>query len=210
MQYAVEGLTLQQLKDRVTPGKADGDMRGVPKALYDTQVYPIGGPVGPLTFFTNAAAAGRFITNMDQAGTLPNPEFFVVQYIAMDILGIQPGAFARLADVYSILFGLPAGVGGAPYALLRYNSQEWGPWPLSQMHSTGGPTGFAANFALGALVEYANNGIPGSGGIWIGGALILQPLKAFSLNLEWSALAPITNAAQIRVSLWGMHYYQIT
>ena len=208
MRYDVQGLTMEQLKDRVTPNKVAGktDMRGVPKPLYDTQVYPIGGTAAPLTFFTNAAAAGRFLTNMDQAGQLPNPEFFVVEYIALDILGIAPGNVANLADVHSILFGLTPSVAGAPYALLRYNSQEWGPWPLSQMHATGGPVGFSTR----AGVEYANPGVPGSGGIWIGGALTLQPLKAFSLNIEWAAAAPVTAALQLRVSMWGTHYYQIT
>ena len=206
MRYDVQGLTMEQLKDRVTPNKVQGrtDMRGVPKCLYDTQVYPIGGTAAPLTFFTNAAAAGRFITNMDQAGQLPNPEFFIVEYIALDILGIEPGNVDHLRDVYRVLFG--TGVGGAPFALFRYNSQEWGPWPVSQMHATGGPVGFSTR----AAVEYANPGVPGSGGIWIGGALTLQPLKAFSLNLEWSAAAAVTAALQLRVSMWGTHYYQIT
>lgn len=203
MMYPIKGMTFSELKARVTPNKTEGDTRGVPKPLYDTQTYPLAG-VDTLTFFTQAAAAGRFLTNMDQAGQLPNPEFFIVQYITLDILGIEPGNVDHLRDVYRVLYG--TGTAGAPYALLRYNSQEWGPWNVSSMCSSGGPTGFTTRTG----VEYANSGIPGQCGIWIGGALTLQPLKAFSLDLRWSAPAAVTANLQLKVSMHGTHYYQIT
>lgn len=199
MRYEIEGQTFEQLEKKVTPR----GMRGVPKPLYSTQDYPTAG-VETLTFFTQAASAGRYLTNMDQAGQLPDPEFFVAQYLCLDVLGIEPGDVDNLRDVYRILFG--TGTGGAPYALLRYNSQEWGPWMVSQMGGTGGPVGFTTRTAE----EFANNGIPGQGGLYLGGSLVLQPGKAFSLDLRWSAAAAVTADLQLRVSLIGTHYYQVS
>lgn len=199
MQFPIEGMGMDQLTQRVTPR----GMRAVPKPLYSTQTYPAAG-VETLTFFTTAAQQGRFLTNMDQAGQLPNPEFFIAWWMTLDILGAEPDNVPLLRDVYRVLFG--TGTGGAPYALLRYNSQEWGPWMVSSMASSGGPTGFTTRTAT----EYANSGVPGHGGIYLGGALTLAPLKAFSLDLRWSAQAAVTNPLQLRVGLHGVHYYQIT
>lgn len=198
MRYEVQGMNAQELERRVTPR----GMRGVPKSLYDTQTY-VSGTTETLTFFTQAAAAGRFVTNMDQAGQLPAPEYFIVQYICLDVLDAEPGDATNLRDVHRILFGQAS---AGPYALFRYNSQEWGPWELSRLGGTGGPTGFTTRTAT----EYANNGIPGQCGLWMGGALTLQPLKAFSMDMRWASAVTLTADRRIRAALVGTHYYQIT
>ncbi|KKM21392.1 hypothetical protein LCGC14_1635860 [marine sediment metagenome] len=204
-QFPIQGYNLVQLEELVTPGKQALDMQAVPQPLYDTQTY-VNATTQELTFFTTAAAGGDWLTNMEVAGQLPNPDFFVIQYMTMDIIGLPPGDEDNLLDYYRLLFG--TGVLGAPYVSARLKSKDYGPWPLSYLNGTGGPTGFTTRTA----VEYANNGVPGQAGVWIGGAIVIPPLVSWSMRMRWSAPVTLAKGAnvQLRLNLEGTRYRSIS
>jgi len=201
------GLTVDQLTKAVSPG-GKGDMEGVPMPLYDTQQYA-STVTTQLTFFaaTAAAGAGLFQTNMTQAGQLPNPDFHVIQCITLDVIGLDPvvGTGTNDQDLYYILNGITAGQ--SPYASLKFASKDYGPWPITALHGTGGVTGPVA--AVAAAPENANNSVP-DGGVWIGGAIVIPPLQAFSLDIRWPAAVTLTTTPLwLKVGLWGTYYRQI-
>jgi hypothetical protein len=202
--FPIQGYNQEQLTELVTPNKQPYDMQATPQPLYSTQTY-VSGTTQELTFFTAAAVGGEWLTNMEVAGQLPNPDFFIIQYMTMDIIGLPPGNADNLLDTYRLLFG--TGVLGAPYATARLSSKDYGPWPLSFFGSSGGPTGFSTRTA----VEYANSQVPGVGGVYIGGAIVIPPLQAWSMRMRWSA--PVTLAlganVQLRLNLHGTKYRQI-
>lgn len=209
MKYDIIGYTRDQLEKRVTPGKVAGDMEGVPQPLYDTQTFT-SATTTSLTFFTTAAATGLWNTNMRQGGQLPNPDFFIVQFMTLDVIGLDPvvGVGTNDQDLNLVLFG-PLAATGAPYGIFHYASKDYGPWPLSAFHGTGGVTGSAGGIAATGIPENANNSIP-DGGVWIGGAITIPPLQAFSLDLRWAATVTLTTSPlYLRVGLWGTYYRSI-
>lgn len=201
------GLNVDQLTKSVSPG-GKGDMEGVPMPLYDTQQY-VSTVTTSLTFFTLAAAAGNFASNMTQGGQLPNPDFHVVQCITLDVMGLDPvvGATTNDQDLYYILNGITAGQ--SPFVSLKFASKDYGPWPITALHGTGGVTGSLFGTAAGTPVENANNSVP-DGGVWIGGAIVIPPLQAFSVTIQWPAAVTLTTTPLwLKVGLWGTYYRQI-
>jgi len=78
---------LADLANRFAVNRA-GQYEVITRALYDHQVYPAAGNVPQMTFFgTPYTANGRTLadTNMEQGGTLPSPQQFMVQSIAVTI-----------------------------------------------------------------------------------------------------------------------------
>jgi hypothetical protein len=110
-----------------------GQFEGVRQSLYDFQIYPTAG-VTQLTFFavprgqgqsshTGYAAAGTVKslvdTNMEQAGTLPNPKSFLVESIEVFF---EPGSVSTASlfttqVVYSFIAVPTAGVPAAAGAM---------------------------------------------------------------------------------------------
>ncbi len=202
--FPIQGYSLEDLTELVTPNKQDYDMQAVPMPLYSTQLFE-SGATQELTFFTTPGAGGEWLTNMTTGGQLPNPDFMIIQYMTMDVLGLPPGDAANLQTMYELTHG--TGLLGGPYATARLSSKDYGPWPLTFFGASGGPTGFSTRTGT----EYANNSIPGASGVFIGGAITIPPLQAWSMRMRWSA--PVTLAiganVQLRLNLHGTYYRQI-
>lgn len=212
MNHPVIPHTMDELGKLGTPGpNVSGNMEALPYELYDTQTFT-SAVTTSLTFFTQADTANGFLTNMSQGGQLPNPDMFMPYYATLDILGAPPGNFARLADMYNLLFG--TGAAGAPYATFSYASKTYpgrGGYALDSLSGNGGPTGFSTR----AAVEYANNGFVGAGGFSFGqdregnASILILPLQAFSWQLRWSAAVTLTANVQIKMTMHGTYYRQI-
>lgn len=211
MQFPVIPHNMQELEKLGTPQALQGNMEAVPYELYDTQTF-VQGTTTALTFFTQPDTANGFLTNMKQGGQLPNPDMFMPYVTTLDIIGVEPGDFARLRDLYRLIFG--TGTAGAPYATFSYATKTYpgsGGYGLPTLSSAGGPTGFTTRTA----VEYANSGIPGQGGLRFGmdaegnSSILILPLQAFSWQLRWSAPVTLTADVQIKMTMHGTYYRQI-
>lgn len=206
MRFPIEPMTLAELRALTKPQPVEGgNMEAVPMPLYDTQLYTSATTV-VATFF-GATQNSDFLSSLAQGGQLPDPDFFRIYSISMDILGLEPASNQTNArDVHRILYG--QGLLGAPFAVIRFAGKTYGPWPLSAFHGTGGPTGYKATTVTNVGTEVANNGFP-DGGLWIGGAITLPPLQAFQLRVEWSAPVTLAGNVQLRMTMWGTRYREI-
>jgi hypothetical protein len=199
--------TMQDLEAIGTPGSVKGNMEALEFELYDTQVYTSAATL-QLTFFTAADVANGMVTNMRAAGQLPNPDFFAPRVVTLDVIGAAPGNFARLTDMYDLVYGTTAGQ--APYSQFFYAGKEYCHFSLASIHAAGGPTGFTTVNAT----EYANNGIIGRGrsmGIGPDGdpSIFVLPLQAFRWVLNWPGAVTLTGNVAIRLGMHGTYYRQI-
>jgi hypothetical protein len=202
-------LTRSQLDELVSPSDAQ-QPEVIPWQLYDTASIATSA-AGPFALFT-ALNADKTLCNMEGPGQLPDPQYFVVHYIACDFL-VAPVATAlagepnaALADVAKILWTCRATVE------VNFGNKRYGPFSLTLCHATGGPTfsgygyGTAANGTSAGIV---NNGIPGSGGFPVGGALIIPAKMGFDVTIRLGAAATLSATRQVRMSLIGALYRKV-
>lgn len=182
---------------RSTPG---GNMEAYRHILYDTQTYPAAGAAAPLTFF-QVTNADRTLSNMEQAGTLPDPKFLQLWYVSCDIIlpvaaDAAPQQLQDLANLISV---------GRPIFSLIISDKEYGPWPLSFLHCSGGVVGFgyAAAAVAATATEYGNNGIM-DGGFCTDGAIVIPPKVGFNATIRWGNPQAVLADTLIRVNLDGV------
>lgn len=182
----------------------------VPWALYDTQSVA-NAAAGPFTYFT-ALNVDKTLSNMEGPGQLPDPQYFVVHYLACDILQI-PTATAlanepnqALANVENLLKTCRA------TATFNMSNKRYGPFPLTMCHATGGATGSGYGYgtaANGTSTFVVNNGNPGSGGFPFCGALIIPPKIGFDVTLNLGAAATLSATVNVRLTLVGALYRRV-
>lgn len=208
MRWNLVPMTYKQLEDAAYPLVA-----GIPETLpwwwFDTQTYPAAG-INELVYFVTPPAAGDVtLSNWVQAGTLPDPMFFA-------IYGIQADIFSAAAPFATTAAGGPTGaiddMGLIDFVArgvltVRLSQKDYGPWPLTAFHGTGGPVGFGwGTFTAEESIQYANHGIFDGGG-WIGGSIIIPPKTDFSIRIRFQpTLIPVTVAKNIRVTMTGTLY----
>jgi hypothetical protein len=182
----------------------------VPYQLYDTQNIA-NAATGPFTFFT-ALNNDKTLSNVESAGSFPDPQYFIVHYIAADFLQVPTATTLAnepnqaLANVENILKTCRATI------TLSISNKAYGPFSLTMCHSTGGATfsgygyGTAANGTSSGAV---NNGIPGSGGFPVGGAIVIPPKVNYSVTVNLSTAATVSATVPVRVSLLGVLYRRV-
>lgn len=182
----------------------------VPWALYDTAAVA-NAAAGPFTFFT-ALNVDKTLCNMEGPGQLPDPQYFVVHYLAADFLQIPQVTAAAtpntaLANVENLL--------KTCRATFEFNmsNKKYGPFPLTMCHATGGTTGFGYSegaVAAGTSEAAVNNGVPGSGGFPFCGALIIPPKIGFDVTVRLGAAATVAIATyNLRLTLVGALYRRV-
>lgn len=204
-------LTKQQLENIAYPELAS-QPEVVPWQLYDTQSIANGGG-GPFTFFVNQNN-DKTLSNMEGPGQLPDQQYFQIFYIAADFLQVPTATplanepNQALANVENILKTCRATMS------INLANKNFGPWSLMTAHSTGGATfsgygyGTAANGNSSGVV---NNGIPGSGGFPLSGALVIPPKNGFFLTISFApgVTATLSATVQLRMSLVGNLYRRV-
>ena len=156
----------------------------VPAVLYDTLTYTDNSTTS-LRFFqqTNVALD---ISNMKQSGMLSNPEAFLIQNIRIffraQINTVDMGASAAaLAGVENDKVLLA----NSGIARLQIGNKNYGPWPMWMLPAAAGWVG-----SLAAAGAEAASQVSGYGQL-VGPLyplfpnLMLSPLQAFVLILEW-------------------------
>jgi len=192
------------------------DYEGIRQSLYDSQTYAAAGQTS-LTFFQvpiGQAGKTRADTNMETAGTLPQPKNFLAESIELHILpAIDPSAvdggvvgdgseFAN--DVYKILSAgfLELFIGSKTYLteapLMKFPPKTR--MELSAAESVAiGDAGAAINFRD---VYAAGSGRP----YYLDPAILLEPTQNFNVSLNWPTAVAISADLRIFVSMDGVLY----
>lgn len=180
----------------------------LPWVLYDTQAWTTA-VTTTQTYFTTVQN-DKTLGNMEGPGQLPDPQYFEIHYIGCDFL-LSPNSVAAVAaagplnDIAQFLF--------AQRGTWTFNvsNKRVGPFPLSFLHASGGPTGYLAitNAAAAQKNEFANNGIF-DGGFCVGGAIIIPPKVSFDVTLALAAAATLqTSPLNVRVWMAGALYRRV-
>jgi hypothetical protein len=165
----------------------------VPSVLYDTLSYTSASTTN-LNFFqqTNVALD---ISNMKQAGMLSNPEAFLIQNIRVFYRttlstadqGASAAAMAGLENDKVIL----ANTG---IAQLTIGNKQYGPWPIWMLPAAAGWMGTLAAAGAEAAGQVTGYGQLGGPLYPLFPNLMLSPLQAFRLTLQWPSGAVTLSA----------------
>lgn len=206
IRFPIKAESRAQLEGQSSPQAVAGGQAEVSyHVIYDTATY-VDNTTTQLQFF-NTARANQQLTNFGGRGQFPEPQFFKPYALMVDII-IIPAATA-FVDMMLLLFGTGAAGVGAPTINLEYANKNYGPWPLSLAHGTGGPVGMSDTTTAVAANELALNSYP-DGGIWLGGnTVVFAPNQQFSVTLEWAAACNIAADVNIRVSMAGVWFRRV-
>lgn len=201
-------LNAQELQQAANPAAAN-QPEAIPWFLYDTQTYT-SGTTTSLTFF-QTVQTDKTLGNMESAGQLPDPQYFIIHYVTCDILDAPVSttstAAAALGPVNDIELLLKTGRGIFTFQI---SNKNYGPFPLTLCQSTGGATGFGtATFTASQSAWYGNNGIPGSGGFPFLGAIVIPPKVGFSITCQWTSAQTLSGNQSIRLGLAGVLYRRV-
>ena len=193
--------TIQDLQAALQPNASQPET--IPWILYDTQQYAQAGQAS-LSFFTQLPnPADPSITNMPLAGTLPNPWFFEMQKLYLDVLSAASTSATvagSLDDVQKILM-----LGRGTWTL-NLSDKVYGPFPLRSLGGMGGATGalsIGTPTAAAPNVTIQTGVVRDNGGFPMNGALIIPPQTQMSIVLRWPAAQAISANTYISVGLLG-------
>lgn len=195
---------------QANPSQA-GQNEATPWFLFDSQDIPTASSA-QVNFFT-AVQGDRTLGNLVSAGQLPDPQYFQVHYITCDLLsiptlGLAAAVTGALSDIDNILKAARA------TWTLNISDKLYGPFPLTLCHSTGGATGGinAMNDTAAPTInnfQWANNGLPGSGGFPFLGSLVIPPKVGFSLALNFGAATTLSATVKCRMGMAGVLYRRV-
>lgn len=190
--------TFQQLGAESRPS-VPGQPEQIAGVLYDTQLYT-SGTTTRMRFFqtTNNDAT---ITNMELAGALPSPQYFIWFDWGLDIL-IDASASGAGADETGAVDDIAKLVlVSRAIATFNISNKDYGRVPLSFLHASGGPVGFmAATLTAPESIQYANNGVFDGGWSW-NGSILIPPNTGFRIDVEFAA-AQTLNAGNVNLRMW--------
>jgi hypothetical protein len=178
-----------------------------PWVLFDTVSY-VSGTTVTLSFF-QTVQTDKSLGNMEGGGQLPDPQFFEIYKVGLDVL-LRPAAQAGHAATGPVDDIAKLTLSGRGNFIFSISNKNYGPFPLSFLHASGGPTGFGwATMTAEAQVSYANNGIF-DGGYPINGSLVIPPKVGFSIVLNWpAALTLAAGNTNLRVWMYGALYRRV-
>jgi len=198
---ARSGIDLQEMAN---PPAGKGVSEAVPWMFYDTETYT-DNVTTTLNFF-RTTKTGIGASNMRLAGQLPAPEYFEVYFVGLDVLAPPAAAAATPVewnDVWQILFGSGAAGTGGPTWNFIMSGKEYGPFPLSTLHGTGGLHGSGGGVAAGPLGGlHQTNSVP-DGGFCVAGAIMIPPTVGFVINVVWPVAVNISANRDLRINMLG-------
>lgn len=193
MYFQVKGLTQAQLQSMATPQlSVGGQSEAVAWTFYDTGTY-VSAATTNLPFF-NTARANRQATNLNTPGQLPEPQYFQIMWFGLNLL-ITPAATAW-TDAQALLQG---GTSGPPTWRFTLADKVYGPFPLQELHASGGIVGFGTQTSQ----AYANSGYGGHGDAWQDGAIIIPPQQGFRVDLDWDTAQTLSGNTLLQVVMRG-------
>lgn len=201
-------LTAAQLAAAANPANA-GQPEAMPWFLYDTQLITSAATT-QATFF-QTVQTDKTMGNMESAGQLPDPQYFIVHYVTCDVLdpvianaGHAATALGPVNDIEVLLKTQRATF------TFQMSNKQYGPFPLTLCHGTGGATGNGvATLTAEASIWYGNNGIVGSGGFPFLGSLVIPPKVGFSVTVQFAAAPTLSGNINMRLGLAGVLYRRV-
>jgi len=167
----------------VQQGEAISDVR------FDTQTYT-SATTTSLTFFS-AAQTDPTLSNMPIGGQFPDPQWFEIHNIGFDFLGAVATSAGNTAAGMAADIQLLMMV-GRPIFTLVLSEKNYGQYPLSFLHTSGGAHGFGyGTLTAPNAVQVANNSLPDGGWNWRG-SVVIPPKVGFSVRVQWSAAQTLT------------------
>ncbi|MCP4902921.1 MAG: hypothetical protein GY906_38655 [bacterium] len=204
--YRVIAKTKGQLQAIANPASAQ-QPEALPWILFDSQTYTSAATTR-LRFF-NTTNVDPTLSNMETAGALPDPQWFEVHYIGMDILRTPTAGGAGVDEVggiNDIELLLKAGRGTWT---LNLSNKQTGQFPITFLHGSGGATGeMAGGIALQQLVQLSNNGTF-DGGFCVDGSIVYPPTVGWNFELNWAAAQTLTANVIIRMWQAGILYRRV-
>ena len=206
IRFPIKAESRHQLEGLSSPQSVAGGQAEVSyHVIYDTATYASAATT-QMQFF-NTARANQQLTNFGGRGAFPEPQFFRPYALMVDPI-IVPAATA-FQDMHFLLFGTGVAGVGSPTINLEYANKNYGPWPLTLGHGTGGPTGMSDTTTAVAANEMALNSYP-DGGIWLGGnTVVFAPNQQFAITIEWAGAVTLAANVNIRVSMAGVWYRRV-
>jgi len=201
-------LTAGQLQNAANPQSA-GQPEAMPWFLYDSQTYTSGTTTSQ-TFF-QTVQTDKTLGNMESAGQLPDPQYFIVHYVTCDILSSPVASAAGTAADAGPLndIDLLLKAGRATFTF-QMSNKNYGPFPLTLCHATGGATGIIAGTETAPkMIAQGNNGIVGSGGFPVLGALVIPPKVGFNIVTNFASAQTLSGNIVIRLGLAGVLYRRV-
>lgn len=189
----------QAIAARATP-QSGLSQEAIWDCRYDTQLY-ISAATTRMVFFSQVQA-DKTLSNMEASGQFPAPQSFQIYNVACDILPATAGVSTsttvagNLNDMALLLLV------GRPTWTLTISSKQYGPYPLTALHGTGGPSGFGFSSDGTNVLQYARN--EPSGGWNYQGAIIIPEQVAFSIEVNFAAAQTLTGNPHIRLSMFGV------
>ncbi len=197
-----------QLKELWTP-PAGNSSEAIWHQHYDSLTY-VQNADTQLTFFANAQSDPT-LSNQQIPGMLPSPEILQIYNICLDPLATIPVTITTaagpptnggaLTDLALLLFGAAY----RPTWQLKISNKTYGPYSLTTLGGTGGPTGWGWGSSIGTSSgswQFGKN--DASGGWNYFGRIIVPPQMSFSVTLNWKAAVPMTENKLLRLSLFGV------
>ena len=203
--FPVKPKTVQELAQMTSPATVPGgNVESYPTVWFDTQTYLAAGSAN-LRFF-QTTNQDQTLSNMENAGSFPDPKFFQLWYVTCTVLLptnelAVPSQWADMDNIVRI---------GRPNLSISISDKTYGPIPLTFAHASGGPTGFGYNAAAVAATatEYANNGVF-DGGYCYAGSIIIPPKVGFNWLIEWGNAQAVLADTLIRLEMNGVSYRRI-
>src|SRR6266704_2168029 len=168
----------------------------LPWVLFDTQAWTSTTTITQTYYQT--VQNDKTLGNMEGPVQLPDPQDLEIHYIGADFL-LSPNSVASVAaagplnDIAQFLFAQRG------LFVFDISNKRVGPFPMSSLHASGGPTGYLAitNAASAQKNEFANNGIF-DGGFCVGGSILIPPKVGFDIVLTLFA-APTLQTTPLNV-----------
>lgn len=205
MNFPITPRPLAELAAMTSPvAVPDGQSEAIRWVAFDTQTYLQAGSA-TLNFF-QAVNADQTISNMQQPGSFPDPQYMEIYQISCDVLlpatvVAAPAAFADMINLIMV---------GRPLLSLIISDKRYVQVPLSFCHASGGAQAFGYNSAAVAAVahEFANNGIF-DGGFWIDGSITIPPKVGFQVRIDWGNAQAVLANTLIRINLDGVLHRRV-
>lgn len=177
---------------------SSGQPEVIPWVYYDTQDFVSNWT--RVSFFSTPQN-DQTLGNIEQGGTIPADTYFQIWSFNLDFLvaATETGAATNIVnDLAQILYGSRAILN------LTIANKNYGPLPLTFLHSSGGIRAVIANPPAATLVNFAQTEVP-DGGYWVDGAIILPPNQSFTLTITGVAAA-LSATRKLRLSMAGVKY----
>lgn len=171
--------------------------------FFDSQVY-LSAATTRLLFYA-VTNVDPTITNMQQAGTLQDPYWFLIHDVCFDILPIT----SYVSTINAANTGNLNNMGlllmtFRPVWTLTISDKRYGQYSLSSLHGTGAVQGYLAGIgAANDHVEYGHNTVVAG---WnYEGTLTIPPKIGFGFETVWSAAATMAvGNPTLRLSMFGV------